>query len=147
MSEQAPSGTTAEPERHLPGDDQPSSATTPAAVEEPIVPNVPGTIGERQPQLRNHRVVRSEDLPRFSIGAPIAVGMIIWLLLLTAGIIWRDDLAADGRTWWIWCAVTGVVLGLLGWLYTATRLKDQPGQGFDEDGRPIGDGPAGPFQN
>ena len=88
---------------------------------------------EPQPQLSNHRVVRSEDLPRFSIGTPVAVGITIWLVLLAAGIVRHDQLAHDGHTWWIWTAVTGVVLGLLGWLYITFRLRDQPGQLMEPD--------------
>jgi hypothetical protein len=77
---------------------------------------------------RRHRVVRSEDLPRFSIGTPVAVGMVIWLVLLAAAIWRHDQLEAAGHGWWVWTAVTGVVLGLLGWLYITVRLKDLPGQ-------------------
>lgn len=108
MSERASSGMAADPE----------SRNTGAREPEP----------REQPHLRHHRVVRSEDLPRFSIGTPVAAGMIIWVILLVAGIVMRDQLAQDGRTWWIWTAFAGVVLGLLGWLYITVRLKDQPGQ-------------------
>ena len=97
-----------------------------------------GTAAERaarepQPQLRNHRVVRSEDLPRFSISTPVAVGLAIWVVLLAAGIVKHQQLAQDGHTWWIWTAVSGVVLGLLGWLYITVRLRDQPGQLMEPD--------------
>ncbi len=88
---------------------------------------------EPQPQLRNHRVVRSEDLPRFSIGTPVAVGIIIWVVLLGAALLMHDRLAQDGKTWWIWSCVVGIVLGLLGWLYITLWISDQPGQTVQPD--------------
>ena len=77
--------------------------------------------------------MRSQDLPRFSIGTPVAVGIVVWVVLLGAALLRQDQLAHDGKTWWIWCAVAGIFLGLLGWLYITVRLKDQPGQVIEPD--------------
>ena len=45
---------------------------------------------------------------------PVAVGIVLWALLAVVGFVRYDDLADRDRGWWAWCAVAGVVLGLLG---------------------------------
>ncbi len=111
------------------------ASSGPAAQPQPADHPEPG------PHQRRHRVVRSEDLPQFSNTAPVAVGTGIWVLLLAAALIEHDRLARDGHTWWIWCAVTGIVLGLLGWLYIRARPADESPDRISED-RP-GSPPAG----
>jgi hypothetical protein len=57
----------------------------------------------------------------FSEGAPVAVGTAVWALLLVIGLFIRPDLIDSGRGWWIWSAVSGVILGLIGYLYLRRR--------------------------
>lgn len=51
----------------------------------------------------------------------VAVGTGLWAVALVVLLIMRTDLDAAGRSWWIWTAVAGVGLGLLGVEYTRRR--------------------------
>ena len=128
MSEQAAGGTTAGPD--------PEPVADPARAPEPVPTPVPTPVSEPESQLRHHKAVRAEDLPEFSIGAPVVGGIVIWLALLVVFLIKRDALDDAGNGWWVWCALTGVILGMLGFAIVATRLKDQPGQ-VDEPPPPL----------
>ncbi|MCC3764659.1 DUF2530 domain-containing protein [Glycomyces sp. TRM65418] len=46
---------------------------------------------------------------------PIAAGgTLLWTVALILTQVFRDQLAASDREWWAACALTGVLLGLLG---------------------------------
>jgi hypothetical protein len=45
---------------------------------------------------------------------PVLAGLVAWTVLAVIAWIEHDDLAADGRGWWLWTAVSGAVLGCLG---------------------------------
>ncbi|MGB2838227.1 MAG: DUF2530 domain-containing protein [Actinomycetes bacterium] len=53
----------------------------------------------------------------------IQVGTVLWAVALAVTLVARDELAADGRTWWIWTCVAGVALGFLGLLVTTRRRR------------------------
>ena len=53
----------------------------------------------------------------------VAVGTGVWAAALDVLLDMRDDLVAAGRSRWIWTAVAGVGLGLLGFEY-ARRRRD-----------------------
>ena len=57
----------------------------------------------------------------YSETAPVAVGTAVWGLLFVIGLFLRPDLVDSGRGWWIWSAVSGVVLGVFGTLYLRRR--------------------------
>jgi H+/Cl- antiporter ClcA len=59
--------------------------------------------------------------PEFSENAPVAVGSAVWALLFVIGLFIRPDLIESDREWWIWSALAGVVIGLLGYLYLRRR--------------------------
>jgi hypothetical protein len=47
--------------------------------------------------------------------APIAaIGTLLWAVALVLTQIFRTELADSGREWWAACALTGVIIGLLG---------------------------------
>jgi Protein of unknown function (DUF2530) len=54
------------------------------------------------------------------VGA-VAAGTVAWAVLTVIALLTRDRLAADGRSWWLWVAVTGTALGLLGLPYLLRR--------------------------
>jgi hypothetical protein len=45
---------------------------------------------------------------------PVALGTLAWAVLLLVGLVDRQALLDDGHGWWIWTALAGTVLGLLG---------------------------------
>ena len=46
---------------------------------------------------------------------PIAAGgTLLWTIALILTQVFRDQLADSGREWWVACALTGVIIGLLG---------------------------------
>jgi FtsH-binding integral membrane protein len=49
--------------------------------------------------------------------ATVLVGIGLWLVALVVTLVLHAHLADQGRTWWIWTAVTGVLLGLAGLVY------------------------------
>lgn len=63
---------------------------------------------------------------------PIAVGIGIWALLFILGLTLRTELASTGREWWIWTALSGVLLGCLGYTYLVVRRpRPTPGERFE----------------
>lgn len=46
--------------------------------------------------------------------ATVLTGIAAWLVVLVVALLGHDRLAAEGRTWWIWTAVAGAGLGVLG---------------------------------
>jgi hypothetical protein len=63
----------------------------------------------------------NDQLPAFSEVAPVVIGIAVWALLFVIGLVIRADLIDSGRGWWVWTAVAGVVLGLVGYLYLRLR--------------------------
>ncbi|WP_442914316.1 DUF2530 domain-containing protein [Kribbella sp. NBC_01245] len=65
-----------------------------------------------------HAEVKPLDLS----GVPtVAVGIGAWLIALVVLLIFRSELEARGEEWWIWVAVAGTGLGLIGLFYTRRR--------------------------
>ena len=54
------------------------------------------------------------------VGA-VAIGTALWAVALVVLVLFRDKLAETDSQWWITVAVAGVVLGVLGLLYTTRR--------------------------
>jgi Protein of unknown function (DUF2530) len=53
----------------------------------------------------------------------VQVGTALWAVALVVALVLRDPLSDDGREWWIWTCVAGVVLGLLGIVITTRRRR------------------------
>ena len=53
----------------------------------------------------------------------VTLGTIIWLIVLIVLLLARNWLDVNSRTHWIWISASGVALGLLGYRYTANRVK------------------------
>ena len=51
------------------------------------------------------------------------VGIAGWVLGLAVFIVLLPTLTADGHTWWLWTCVAGLVIGLIGLLWTHWRQK------------------------
>ncbi|MGV8912601.1 MAG: DUF2530 domain-containing protein [Rhodoglobus sp.] len=49
------------------------------------------------------------------------VGVGLWVLGLAVLLIFIEPLNAAGNLWWLWAAVAGLVLGLIGLVYTHVR--------------------------
>jgi hypothetical protein len=49
--------------------------------------------------------------------ATVLVGIGVWVAALVVALVMHGRLADDGRTWWIWTAATGAVLGVAGLVY------------------------------
>lgn len=59
----------------------------------------------------------------------VLVGSAVWLVLLVACLVLRDDLAAAGRGWWAWSCVAGLGLGAFGLVYLHRREVRQRAAG------------------
>lgn len=68
---------------------------------------------------------KSNELKPLSVNGitAVTVGTIAWLIALVVLLFARGWLADTGRMDWIWIAVAGVGLGLLGYRYTTRRVK------------------------
>lgn len=53
----------------------------------------------------------------------VQIGTALWAVALIVALVFRDDLVADGRQWWVWTCVAGVILGLLGIVVTIRRRR------------------------
>ncbi len=53
--------------------------------------------------------------------AAFLVGSVAWLVALVTIVLFAAPLTAAGNGWWLWIAVTGVALGIIGLLYTHLR--------------------------
>lgn len=67
---------------------------------------------------------RPDPLPaRTDARKAFLAGTVLWVLALAAALIWRDQITTAGLAWWIWCAVIGVGLGLVGLLWVQVRRR------------------------
>ncbi|MGV8857806.1 DUF2530 domain-containing protein [Rhodoglobus sp.] len=49
------------------------------------------------------------------------VGIVAWVIALAVLLLFIEPLNAAGNLWWLWTAVAGLVLGLIGLVYTHVR--------------------------
>ncbi len=77
-----------------------------------------------------HRVAEVEPMDVDGVRT-MTVGTIIWGVVALALLPFLGNLENDGRTWWMWTAVAGFGLGLIGLEYCRRRrnaLHMQPGK-------------------
>ena len=78
----------------------------------------------------SHRVAEVEPMDVDGVRT-MTVGTILWGVLAIALLPFLGNLEEDGRTWWLWTAVAGFGLGLIGIEYCRRRrnaLRMQPGR-------------------
>ena len=51
----------------------------------------------------------------------VLVGTVLWAVLALVGLVLHGRLADEGRGWWVWTAVAGALLGLVGLRYVSRR--------------------------
>jgi hypothetical protein len=44
----------------------------------------------------------------------LLAGIIVWVLVLAALVLFIDPLREAGNGWWLWAAISGIAIGLLG---------------------------------
>lgn len=71
------------------------------------------------PRAAYHRVKKTPELPapeavKLRMTPIAAAGTLLWMVALVLTQLFREELAASGREWWTTCALTGVIVGLLG---------------------------------
>ncbi|GAA1216687.1 DUF2530 domain-containing protein [Rhodoglobus aureus] len=49
------------------------------------------------------------------------VGIALWVVSLAVLLLFIEPLNAAGNLWWLWTAVAGLALGLIGLIYTHVR--------------------------
>lgn len=77
-----------------------------------------------------HRVASVEPMDVDGVRT-MTVGTIVWGVIAVALVPFLGTLEEQGRTWWIWTAVAGLGLGLIGIEYCRRRrnaLDHQPGR-------------------
>ena len=55
--------------------------------------------------------------------ATVLAGIAVWAVLGVVALALHDRLQADGRGWWVWTPVAGVLLGLAGLRYVSRRSR------------------------
>jgi hypothetical protein len=53
----------------------------------------------------------------------VQIGTALWVIALVATLIFREQLQDDGREWWMWTCVAGVILGFMGIIITTRRRR------------------------
>lgn len=79
---------------------------------------------------KTHRVAEVEPMDVDGVRT-MTVGTIVWGVLAIGMLPFIGNLEKDGRTWWLWTAVAGFGLGLIGIEYCRRRrnaLRMQPGR-------------------
>lgn len=79
---------------------------------------------------KTHRVAEVEPMDVDGVRT-MTVGTIVWGVLAIGLLPFLGTLQEDGRTWWLWTAVAGFGLGLIGIEYCRRRrnaLRMQPGR-------------------
>jgi hypothetical protein len=51
----------------------------------------------------------------------VRIGTALWAVGLVATLVFRDSLDDNGRGWWLWTCVAGVLLGCAGIVITTRR--------------------------
>jgi H+/Cl- antiporter ClcA len=51
----------------------------------------------------------------------MVVGIVLWLVALALVLLFLRPLLDGEHSWWLWTCVTGLVLGLVGIVYTQRR--------------------------
>jgi hypothetical protein len=73
-------------------------------------------------QLARGELKHAEVEPLDVSGIPsVLVGIAAWVVALVVLLVFRDDLERDGNEWWLWVAVTGLALGVIGLAYCRHR--------------------------
>jgi LPXTG-motif cell wall-anchored protein len=55
--------------------------------------------------------------------ATVLVGIGLWVVALVLTLVFHEQLADAGRTWWTWTALSGIAGGLLGLVYLRRRRR------------------------
>jgi len=79
---------------------------------------------------KTHKVAEVEPMDVDGVRT-MTVGTILWAVLAIALLPFLGNLESSGRTWWMWTAVAGFGLGLIGLEYCRRRknaLHMQPGK-------------------
>jgi len=85
------------------------------------------------PREAYQRVKRSPELPapesvQLRMTPIAAAGTLLWTIALVLTQLFREELADSGREWWATCALTGVILGLVGTAAMAVADKKHFGR-------------------
>ena len=65
---------------------------------------------------------RPDPLPaRTDARRALLVGSVAWLAVLVVLVVIREELAALGVQWWLWCALIGLGLGFAGLAWVQFR--------------------------
>ena len=51
----------------------------------------------------------------------VLVGTVLWAVAFVVLLFFRGELEEQGRAWWLWTALAGAGLGMLGFEYTRRR--------------------------
>jgi hypothetical protein len=84
--------------------------------------------------LRPEERLPQPPLPETDDRLPVLVGTAVWAVLAVVAWVGYDDLDADGRGWWLWTAVCGTVLGVVGYAYMQRRKARERADAVDDDG-------------
>lgn len=90
------------------------------------------------PREAYKRVKKTPELPapeavQLRMTPIAAAGTLLWTIALILTQVFREELADSGREWWGACALTGVILGLVG--TAAMAVADKRHFGRAERGR------------
>ena len=58
--------------------------------------------------------------------AAVLVGTAVWAVLQVAALLFLGDLRDDGRGWWVWTPLCGMLLGAYGLHYLRGREQRGP---------------------
>jgi len=61
--------------------------------------------------------------------APVIIGVILWFVALVVLLVFRQQLADAGTSWWFGACAVGLISGLVGIAYLRYRRRREGGAG------------------
>lgn len=85
---------------------------------------MPGHATAPAAQPEHHRFVQAPIRPLDENGITATlVGTALFTVATVVLLVLRPTLDAEGRGWWLWVGISGVVLGLVGYAYCRRRAS------------------------
>lgn len=80
-----------------------------------------------EPRVGEHHLLEQAPVPPLDVDGlnVVTIGLVLFGLATVLGVVFHATLVARGHGWWLWVAVCGFLLGLVGLAYCTRRRKQR----------------------